>query len=145
MLYSKWLLESRINGTIKQKEIQNLRKRGRNHGFRTFKGGIHPYEGKRIVRKQTDPGPSAKGRTGISSYVSAYRGTCKTIGAKGGDRVLAGQKIGETGGFISANVICSVSGTSLRQSEPRRMVNGAMFSTFHHRRKRMVSMKMLRE
>ena len=51
-------------------------------GLATFKGGIHPYEGKELIRKQTDPGPSAKGRTGIS-YVSAYRSTCKATGSKG--------------------------------------------------------------
>ena len=36
-----------------------------------------------------------------------------------------GQKIGEAGGFISANVIASVSGT-VKAIEPRRMANGAM-------------------
>ena len=42
-----------------------------------------------------------------------------------GDTVLAGQKIAEAGGFISANVICSVSGT-VKGIEPRLMANGSM-------------------
>lgn len=42
--------------------------------------------------------------------------------------MLAGQKIGEAGGFISANVICSVSGT-VKAVEPRLMVNGQMVTS----------------
>ena len=57
----------------------------------------------------------------MSQHIGA---PAKPLVAKG-DRVLAGQKIGEAGGFISANVICSVSGT-VKAIEPRRMVNGAM-------------------
>ena len=47
---------------------------------------------------------------------------------KKGDRVLVGKKIGEAGGFISANVICSVSGT-VKAVEPRLMVNGTMVTS----------------
>ena len=47
---------------------------------------------------------------------------------KKGDKVLAGQKIGEASGFISANVICSVSGT-VKAVEPRRVANGAMVNS----------------
>ena len=88
-----------------------------------LKAAFIPYEGKAIVRKQTDPGPSAKGELvfPMSQHIGA---PAKPLVAKG-DRVLAGQKIGEAGGFISANVICSVSGT-VKAIEPRRMVNGAM-------------------
>ena len=50
--------------------------------------------------------------------------TAKPLVAKG-DTVLAGQKIAEAGGFISANVICSVSGT-VKGIEPRLMANGSM-------------------
>lgn len=42
-----------------------------------------------------------------------------------GDHVLVGQKIGEPGGFISACVISSVSGT-VKALEPRMVANGAM-------------------
>ena len=42
--------------------------------------------------------------------------------------MLAGQIIAEAGGFISANVICSVSGT-VKAVEPRRVANGAMVNS----------------
>ena len=42
-----------------------------------------------------------------------------------GDQVLVGQKIGEPGGFISACVISSVSGT-VKTIEPRMVANGSM-------------------
>ena len=42
---------------------------------------------------------------------------------KKGDRVLVGQKIGEAGGFVSAPVYASVSGT-VKIVEPRRVVSG---------------------
>lgn len=41
-----------------------------------------------------------------------------------GDKVLVGQKIGEAGGFISANICSSVSGT-VKAVEPRMMLNGS--------------------
>ena len=44
---------------------------------------------------------------------------------KKGDQVLKGQMIAEAGGFISANVICSVSGI-VKGIEPRLAANGAM-------------------
>ena len=51
-----------------------------------------------------------------------------TAALKKGDKVLAGQKIGEASGFISANVICSVSGT-VKAVEPRRVASGAMVNS----------------
>ena len=42
-----------------------------------------------------------------------------------GDRVLAGQMIAEAGGFVSAPIYATVSGT-VKAIEPRRMVSGAM-------------------
>ena len=44
---------------------------------------------------------------------------------KKGDQVLVGQRIGEAGGFVSAHVICSVSGT-VKGIEKRLVANGAM-------------------
>ena len=92
-------------------------------GLATFKGGIHPYEGKELSENKPIQVLLPKGELvfPISQHIGA---PAKPLVAKG-DRVLAGQKIGEAGGFISANVICSVSGT-VKAIEPRRMVNGAM-------------------
>ena len=92
-------------------------------GLATFKGGIHPYEGKELSENKPIQVLLPKGELvfPMSQHIGA---PAKPLVAKG-DRVLAGQKIGEAGGFISANVICSVSGT-VKAIEPRRMVNGAM-------------------
>lgn len=60
----------------------------------------------------------------LSQHIGA---PAKPVVAKG-DQVLVGQKIGEVGGFISANVICSVSGT-VKAVEPRRVANGSMVTS----------------
>ena len=57
----------------------------------------------------------------LSQHIGA---PAKPLVAKG-DHVLVGQKIGEPGGFISACVISSVSGT-VKALEPRMVANGAM-------------------
>ena len=92
-------------------------------GLATFKGGIHPYEGKELSESKPIQVLLPKGELvyPMSQHIGA---PAKPLVAKG-DRVLAGQKIGEAGGFISANVICSVSGT-VKAIEPRRTANGAM-------------------
>ena len=92
-------------------------------GLATFKGGIHPYEGKELSESKPIQVLLPKGELvyPMSQHIGA---PAKPLVAKG-DRVLAGQKIGEAGGFISANVICSVSGT-VKAVEPRRTANGAV-------------------
>jgi len=45
-----------------------------------------------------------------------------------GDEVLVGQIIAEAGGFISANVVSSVSG-KVKKIEPRRVANGSMVNS----------------
>lgn len=89
----------------------------------TFKGGIHPYEGKELTQ---DKPTMILQPTGDLVYPMAQHigAPAKPIVAKG-DKVYVGQKIGEAGGFISANVICSVSGT-VKAVEPRLMVSGTM-------------------
>ena len=92
-------------------------------GLATFIGGIHPYEGKELSENKPVQVLMPKGDLvyPMSQHIGA---PAKPLVAKG-DHVLAGQKIGEAGGFISANVIASVSGT-VKAIEPRRMANGAM-------------------
>ena len=91
-------------------------------GLATFKGGVHPYEGKELSESKPIEVLMPKGEL-------VYP-LCQHIGApakplvKKGDQVLVGQKIGEAGGFISANVICSVSGT-VKAVEPRLVANGS--------------------
>lgn len=77
-------------------------------GF-TFKGGIHPYEGKELtkdkpIRRFTPQGEMVYP---LSQHIGA---PAKPV-VKKGDRVLKGQMIAEAGGFVSAHVYSSVSGT----------------------------------
>lgn len=95
-------------------------------GLATFKGGVHPYEGKNLSASKPIQVLMPKGDMvyPMSQHIGA---PAVPLVAKG-DRVLAGQKIGEACGYISANVICSVSGT-VKGIEPRRTANGCMVNS----------------
>lgn len=75
----------------------------------TFKGGIHPYEGKELTMDKEIVEYLPKGDMvyPISQHIGA---PAKPV-VKKGDRVLTGQLIAEAGGFVSANIHSSVSGT----------------------------------
>lgn len=90
-------------------------------GLATFKGGVHPYEGKELSESKPVQVLMPKGE--MVYPMSQHIGAPATPLVAKGDQVLAGQKIGEASGFISANVICSVSGT-VKAVEPRRVANG---------------------
>lgn len=92
----------------------------------TFKGGVHPYEGKELSEHKPVQILMPKGD--LVYPMSQHIGAPAIPLVKKGDKVLAGQKIGEASGFISANVICSVSGT-VKAVEPRRVANGAMVNS----------------
>ena len=87
----------------------------------TFKGGIHPNDGKDISKNTPIKEVLPKGNLvyPISQHIGA---PAKPIAAVG-DKVLVGEKIGEATGFISANIISSVSGT-VKAIEPRLNVSG---------------------
>ncbi len=87
----------------------------------TFTGGIHPYDGKDMSKDKPiqDFLPRGEMVYPLSQHIGA---PAKAIVAKG-DRVLAGQKIAEAGGFVSAPVYASVSGT-VKTIEPRRVAAG---------------------
>ena len=89
----------------------------------TFVGGIHPYDGKELSKDKPiqDILPGDELVYPLSQHIGA---PAKEIVAKG-DRVLAGQKIAEGSGFVSAPVYASVSGT-VKAVEPRRVVTGDM-------------------
>lgn len=95
-------------------------------GLATFKGGVHPYEGKELSEHKPVQILMPKGE--LVYPMSQHIGAPAIPLVKKGDKVLAGQKIGEASGFISANVICSVSGT-VKAVEPRRVANGAMVNS----------------
>lgn len=87
----------------------------------TFVGGIHPYDGKDLSKDKPilDVLPKGDLVYPLSQHIGA---PAQPIVAKG-DRVLAGQKIAEAGGFVSAPIYASVSGT-VKAIEPRRVVTG---------------------
>lgn len=87
----------------------------------TFKGGIHPYDGKKISKDKPILAVLPKGDLvyPLSQHIGA---PAKPIVVKG-DRVLAGQKIAEAGGYVSAPIHASVSGI-IKAIEPRRVVTG---------------------
>ncbi len=87
----------------------------------TFVGGIHPYDGKELSKDKPIKEILPKGELvyPLSQHIGA---PANPIVAKG-DRVLVGQKIAEAGGFVSAPVYASVSGT-VKAIEPRRVVTG---------------------
>lgn len=89
----------------------------------TFKGGIHPYEGKDLTMDKPTTILLPKGE--LVYPMSQHIGNpAKPIVAKG-DKVLVGQKIGEADGAISTCIISSVSGT-VKAVEPRLTVAGTM-------------------
>lgn len=90
---------------------------------KTFKGGAHPYDGKEMSRECPieilNPGDT------LVYPLSQHIGAMAKPLVKAGDRVLAGQKIAEKGGFISANIHSSVSGT-VKTIEKRLVATGGM-------------------
>lgn len=88
----------------------------------TFKGGIHPDDGKRLAKDAAIVDVKPKGDLvyPLSQHIGA---PASPIVAKG-DRVLKGQKIAEAGGFVSAPVYASVSGT-VKAIEPHFNPTGA--------------------
>ena len=89
----------------------------------TFRGGIHPDDGKAMSKDKPIREVLPKGELvyPLSQHIVA---PAKAIVAKG-DHVLAGQKIAEAGGFVSANIFASVSGT-VKAIEARLGVAGGM-------------------
>ena len=89
----------------------------------TFRGGIHPDDGKAMSKDKPIREVLPKGELvyPLSQHIGA---PAKAIVAKG-DHVLAGQKIAEAGGVVSANIFASVSGT-VKAIEARLGVAGGM-------------------
>ena len=95
-------------------------------GLATFRGGVHPFEGKEL--SESKPVQVLMPKGDMVYPMSQHIGAPATPLVKKGDQVLVGQKIGEASGFISANVICSVSGT-VKAVEMRRVASGAMVNS----------------
>ncbi|MEE1249786.1 MAG: electron transport complex subunit RsxC [Lachnospiraceae bacterium] len=95
-------------------------------GLLTFKGGVHPYEGKDLSKDKPTRELLPKGELvyPLSQHIGA---PAKPIVAVG-DTVLKGQMIAEAGGFVSSPIFASVSGT-VKAIEPRRVAVGDMVNS----------------
>lgn len=92
-------------------------------GLATFRGGVHPFEGKELSMDRAVT--VLKPTSGEMVYpLSQHIGAPAKAIVKVGDEVLVGQKIAEVGGFISAVVVSSVSG-KVKKIEPRVTAGGA--------------------
>ncbi len=87
----------------------------------TFKGGVHPFDGKEFSKDKPikELFPQGEMVFPLSQHIGA---PAVPVVAKG-DHVLAGQLIAEAGGFVSANIHSSVSGT-VKAIEPRTLATG---------------------
>ena len=87
----------------------------------TFKGGVHPAEYKELSLGSPVEAYLPKGDLvfPLNQHIGA---PAKPVVAKG-DHVLAGQLIAEAGGFVSANIVSSVSGT-VKAIENRTTISG---------------------
>lgn len=92
----------------------------------TFKGGVHPYEGKELSMDKPVVHYEPQGE--MVYPLAQHIGAPATPVVSVGDRVLVGQIIAEATGFVSANVCSSVSGT-VKKIEPRLLVNGNKVSS----------------
>ena len=75
----------------------------------TFKGGIHPDDGKSLAKDKAIVDVKPKGDLvyPVSQHIGAPANPVVAVG----DHVLKGQMIAEAGGFVSAPIYASVSGT----------------------------------
>jgi electron transport complex protein RnfC len=92
----------------------------------TFIGGVHPYDGKDLSKDKPMKTIIPKGE--MVYPLSQHIGAPATPIVQKGERVLAGQKIAEAGGFVSAPIYSTVSGT-VKTIEPRRVVTGDMVNS----------------
>lgn len=87
----------------------------------TFRGGVHPDDGKSLSKNKAIQKYVPKGE--LVFPLSQHIGAPAVPVVEVGERVLAGQLIAKANGFVSANIHASVSGTVLK-IEPRDTVNG---------------------
>ena len=95
-------------------------------GISTFKGGVHPYDGKDLAKDQ--PIRRIKPKEILVYPLSQHIGAPASPIVAVGDTILRGQKIAEAGGFVSAPVFASVSGT-VKAIEPRHVATGDLVNS----------------
>ena len=77
--------------------------------LKTFRGGVHPKDKKELSANARTVRLEAKGE--LTFLMNQHIGAPAKPLVKPGDRVLLGQLIAEAGGFVSAGICSSVSGT----------------------------------
>ncbi len=94
--------------------------------LKTFKGGVHPYDGKELSKAKPIKEVLPKGELvfPLSQHIGAPASPIVAVG----DTVLKGQTIAEAGGFVSSPIFSSVSGT-VKKIEPRRVAVGDMVNS----------------
>lgn len=92
-------------------------------GLLTFKKGIHPNDKKHLSMHKAIQDLLPKGDL-VFPMLQHIGAPCEPL-VKKGDRVLLGQKIGESKAFVSAPIYSSISGT-VKGVEPRLHSNGTM-------------------
>lgn len=95
-------------------------------GLKTFKGGVHPYEGKELAKDAPIKEVLPKGE--LVFPMSQHIGAPATPVVAVGDAVLKGQKIAEASGFVSSPIYSSVSG-KVTKIEPRRVAVGDLVNS----------------
>ena len=90
---------------------------------RTFRGGVHPDDGKEYSRDATLTVYEPKGE--LVFPVSQHIGKPAKVAVSVGDAVLAGQLLAESDGYVSSNIHCSCSGT-VKAIEKRRTLMGSL-------------------
>lgn len=89
----------------------------------TFKGGIHPYDGKDLSKEK--PIMDVVAAKEMVYPLSQHIGAPAKALVKKGESVLRGEMIAEAGSFVSAPVHSSVSGF-VKAIEPRKVASGDM-------------------
>ena len=89
--------------------------------IKTFHGGVHPAGNKAL--SQESPLTPLLPKGDLVFMTNQHIGKPAAPVVKKGDHVLAGQIIAEAGGFVSANIASSVSGT-VKAVEPRKNASG---------------------
>lgn len=92
----------------------------------TFRGGVHPDDGKALSKDKPIKTIIPKGD--MVYPLSQHIGAPAVPIVKKGDKVLTGQRIADAGGFVSAPIYSTVSGV-VKTIEPRRVVTGDMVNS----------------
>ncbi len=95
-------------------------------GLSTFRGGVHPFEGKELSKDKPVVEYLPKGDLvyPVSQHIGAPANPIVAVG----DEVKKGQMIAEAGGFVSSPIFASVSG-KVKAIAPHRVATGDMVNS----------------